>query len=101
MITSEKHSRRQAVVGEVLSSVAIVRRNPSGIEPRISSKRRWPTNPFGGDGRGRGGERFAQGGRRIHLEEMAGGVEESISPKVAAAELAGVGRDHRATVAAI
>jgi hypothetical protein len=35
------------------------------------------------------------------LEEMEGGVEESVSPKVAAAELAGVGRDRRATVAAI
>jgi hypothetical protein len=32
---------------------------------------------------------------------MAGGVEESILPKVAAAELAGVGRDRRVMAAAI
>jgi hypothetical protein len=35
------------------------------------------------------------------LEEIEEGAEESVSPKVVAAELAGVGRDRQATAAAI
>jgi hypothetical protein len=37
------------------------------------------------------------GSRRIYLVEMEEGAEESSSPKVAAAELAGVGRNRQAT----
>jgi hypothetical protein len=36
------------------------------------------------------------GGQRIYLVEMEEGAEESSSPKVAAAELAGVGRNRQA-----
>jgi hypothetical protein len=35
---------------------------PSEIQPRISSQRKQPPNLFGGGGRGRRGEHFAQGG---------------------------------------
>jgi hypothetical protein len=35
---------------------------PSEIQPRISSQRKRPPNLFGGGGRGRRGENFAQGG---------------------------------------
>jgi hypothetical protein len=37
---------------------------PSEIQPRISSQRKRPPNLFGGGGRGRRGEHFAQGGGR-------------------------------------
>jgi hypothetical protein len=47
-------------------------RNPSGIQPRISSERKRPTNPAGGRGRGRWGAAFAPGGSDEGRRRRAG-----------------------------
>jgi hypothetical protein len=65
----------QGAAGEVVDSVASEGDFPSEIQPG---------SPRRGDG------------QQIHLVEMKEGAKESNSPKVAAAELAGVGRSRPA-----
>jgi hypothetical protein len=77
VISSKKHRRHQGAADEVAGSVASEGDFPSGIQPGSSRR---------GDI------------QQIHLVEMKEGVKESNSPKVAAAELAGVGRSRPAAV---
>jgi hypothetical protein len=74
VISSKKHRRHQEAAGEVAGSVASEGDFSSGIQPG---------SPRRGDG------------QQIHLVEMEEGAKESNSPKVVAAELAGVARRRR------
>jgi hypothetical protein len=66
---------------------------PSGILPRISSERRWPTEWFGGDWRGRRGGYSAQidggGARRSQPESPGNGGAIRVPPERSSGERVG------------